>query len=340
MKRSSRPILIAARGSRLAVLQAEMVGRALQRLHPELEVSYRHLTSDGDRIQDRPLAAVGGKGLFTKVVDDAVLDGHCDVAVHSLKDVPADLPPGLQLVATPRRADPRDVLITRHDAAALADLPPSAVVGTSSPRRAAQVRTILPGARIELLRGNVQTRIAKVLDPEGSYDATLLAAAGLGRMGLLKDHPRLLEPDAMLPAASQGALGIVCRATDDLTLRRCLRLNHAATSTAVTAERELVHRLGADCHSPIAVLACPIDPPAAAGPITRNADAHWFRLRARVISADGRRVVDFDDHCKTDALRRLVKAAAKALEAGGAREILKAAREAPATPPGPPPGTT
>ena len=312
MKRSPRPIVIAARGSRLAVLQAEMVGRALQRVDPGLAVEYRHLTSDGDRVLDRPLAEVGGKGLFTKVVDDAVLCGLCDVAVHSLKDVPSELPTGLQLVATPRRADPRDVLVTRHDANTVGALPKTAVIGTSSPRRAAQVRALLPGARIELLRGNVQTRIVKTLDPHGPYDATLLAAAGLGRLGLLKDHPRLLAVGDMLPAVAQGALGIVCRADDDLTLRRCLRLNHAATHTAVTAERALVHALGADCHSPIAVLAHPVE-------------GSVFRLRARVMSVDGRRMAGFDDCCAVGSLRRLVARAVAELEAGGAREILREA---------------
>ena len=302
-------------------MQAERVGADLERLQPGLSVEFRHLISDGDRVTDRPLAEVGGKGLFTKVVDQAVLEAHCDIAVHSLKDVPAELPKGLQLIATPRREDPRDVLITRHDAAGPADLPEGAVLGTSSPRRAAQARALRPDLRIELLRGNVPTRIERTLDPAGPYDATLLAAAGLNRLGLGEQHPRLVDPDAVLPAVAQGALGIVCRSTDAWTLRRCLRLNHAATNAAVTAERELVHGLGADCHSPIAVLAEPVPPPPGVG--RRANDAHWFRFRARVCSPDGSTVLRFDERCKPSALRRLVKDAAASLTQQGARDVLR-----------------
>ena len=285
------------------------------------------MVSDGDRVTDRPLAEVGGKGLLTKVVDEAVLGGHCDIAVHSLKDVPAELPKGLQLIATPPREDVRDVLITRHDVATLTELPPHSVLGTSSPRRAAQVRALLPGVRVELLRGNVPTRIERVMDPAGSFDATLLAAAGLNRLGLSERHGCAVPADAVLPAVAQGALGIVARASDAWTLRCCLRLNHAPTNMAVTAERELVHRLEADCHSPIAVLVEPTPPPAGVA-TQRSSNRYWTRLRARVCRPDGTHTLAFDGRCKAAQLRRLVKDAVADLERQGARDVLREASAA------------
>ncbi|MEM8782740.1 MAG: hydroxymethylbilane synthase [Planctomycetota bacterium] len=320
--------MIASRRSALAKVQAEAVGRWLGKRHG-VDVKYEWIVSDGDRVKDRPLSEIGGKALFTKAVDEALLSRRADVAVHSLKDVPTTPTPGLQLAATPRRGPIADVLVTRSSllgVESLTELPDGALVGTSSPRRAAQLRAAHPGLRIGLLRGNVETRLASVRGAGAKLDATLLAAAGLERLGITDHAGRVQDLDAMMPAASQGALALICRGDDHDSLTRCLPLNHAETSTAVTAERELVDRLGADCHSPVAVLCEPVDPSQTVA--KRNSDSHWFRLRAKVVSIDGTRVARFDDRSKTRDLRRLVKAAAAALAAEGAAEILKDAMRA------------
>lgn len=281
---------------------------------------YHWVVSEGDRVTDRALAAVGGKALFTKAIDDAVLSGKADLAVHSLKDVPGEMPGGLTLAATPRRGKVEDVLIAPPGVRSLERLPAGATVGTSSPRRAAQMRRLIPKVRIALLRGNVQTRLDAVADPSLPCDATLLAAAGLHRLGL-REHLRILLPvEQVMPAVAQGALGLICRRDDHVTLTRCLPLNSAPTNTAVTAEREFVSLLGAGCHSPVAVLAEPVDPKLTRA--KRNADSHYFRLRARVISVDGARCLEADERCKTGELRRVVRRVAARLIDEGAREIL------------------
>ena len=305
-----------------------------------MEVEFHWVTSTGDQIKRGSLAEVGGKGLFTASVDQAVLEGKADLAVHSLKDLPVDPAeslPGLKLAAVPKRAAVQDCLVSAERYASLADLPEGAVVGTSSPRRAAQLQAARPDLKVCLLRGNVDTRLDKVLDPNGPFDAAVLAVAGLKRLGLGEHADRILPVEQMLPAASQGALGLRCRATDHVTLTRCLPLNAASSSTAVTHERELIRLLGADCYSPIAVLAEPIDP--AKTQARRNADSHWFRLRARVCSADGRHVIEADEQCKTAEMRRLVKQVAQQLIDQGAKELLAAASQhrLPDQPASPPP---
>lgn len=322
-----------------------MVGRALRRLHPRVEVQYRWIESEGDRHDGVMLAEHGGKGLFTSALEEALLRGEADLAVHSLKDLPAVDRTGLAIAAIPPRGDVRDCLISRSGAATIAELPPAAVVGTASPRRAAQLLRVRPDLRVQLLRGNVDTRLRKVLDAEDAasthgapgsihYDATLLAAAGLQRLGL-KEHLRHpIDAETILPAACQGALAIQCRADDHVTLTRCLPLNDAATATAVHAERAVVAGLSADCHSPVAVLGEPVklDPHS----VKRNADAHWFRLRVRVLSPDGSACLEADEKCKTRELRRLVKQIVKDLTARGARQILANARGLPIRPPAQP----
>ncbi len=337
MRRSRKPIVIASRTSRLARVQAETVAKALQKIHPQLEVDYHWVVSEGDRVTEGSLAEVGGKGLFTQSVDQAVASGQADVAVHSLKDLPVDPSeaiPGLVLAAVPKRAVVNDCLITSGNFRGLGDLPADAVVGTSSPRRAAQLRHFRADLDVRLLRGNVDTRLKKVLAPNGPYAAALLAVAGLKRLGLRDHIQRPLPLEQMLPAASQGAIGLRCRATDHVTLTRCLPLNSAASSTAVMHERELVRLLGADCYSPIAVLAEPVDP--AETQAKRNADSHWFRLRVRVCSADGRTVLAVDERCKTGEMRRLVKDVAKRLMNDGARRLLQDAGRVVIPPVGPP----
>ncbi len=298
------------------------MGNWLGRRHG-VEVKYVWITSDGDRVKDRPLSEVGGKALFTKAIDEALLRQEADIAVHSLKDVPTTMTPGLKLAATPSRGPVADVLVTRSAWLGLetpAALPAGAVVGTSSPRRAAQLRAMNATLRIVLLRGNVETRLSAVRGKDAALDATLLAAAGLERLGITDHAGRVLDVDACMPAAAQGALALVCRGDDHDSLTRCLPLNHPDTSTAVTAERALVALLGADCHSPIAALCELVDPSETVA--KRNSDSHWFRLRAKVVSLDGRRLAAFDDKSKTRDLRRMVKRAAEALRAQGAADLL------------------
>lgn len=297
-----------------------MVGAGLSRLHPAIEVRYVWVESEGDKITAGPLSAVGGKGLFTKAVEQAVLSGTADLAVHSMKDIPADEEtPGLQIAAVPRRADVRDVLVSSHGSL-LSGLPSGALVGTSSPRRAAQVLRARPDLAVEVIRGNVGTRIERATAGDGP-DATLLAFAGLSRLGLHDYLGGAMPVEAMLPAAAQGALGIQCRRDDHVSLTRCLPLNDPTTSTAVHAERAVVAGLGAGCHSPIAVLAEQVDPSESRA--ARNADSHWFRLRARVWSSDGSEQLAFDESCKTRELRRLVADAVQTLAGQGAVELLR-----------------
>ena len=244
-------ITLGTRGSPLALAQARMVARALEEAHgwPRGSVNIVTVRTSGDRIQDRPLAEVGGKALWTKELDMALLGGETDCSVHSMKDVESDRPAALRIAAMLPRADVRDRLI---GAGTLADLPQGAVVGTSSPRRAAQVRRIRPDLKTVSIRGNVATRLAK--REAGDVDATLLAAAGLDRLGL-GEVGSAIALDVMLPAPAQGAVGIECRAADARTAALLGAIDHPETSAAVAAERAFTLALGGTCHSPIAALA-------------------------------------------------------------------------------------
>jgi hydroxymethylbilane synthase len=297
-------------------------------MNPSLELRYVWIESEGDRHTDRSLADVGeGKGLFVRAVEQALREERADLAVHSLKDMPADLTPGLAIAATPRREDVRDCLIARSHGSPimrLLDLPREAVVGTSGPRRAAQVSRLRPDVTIRLIRGNVETRLAKVLGtptddggssaalhPPAHYDATLLAMAGLRRAALDRYAIAPLSVDEMLPAAGQGALAIQCRGDDHVSLTRCLPLNDPVTAAAVHAEREVVRGLAGDCHSPIAVYAEPIS-------------LDRFRLRARVLSPDGRVCLDTDAAATTRGLAKLAREMVKNLQARGADTVMRA----------------
>lgn len=242
---------LGTRGSPLALAQAQLVARALEEAHGWARGAVNIVTvrTSGDRIQDRPLADIGGKALWTKELDLALLGGETDCSVHSMKDVESDRPPSLRIAAMLPRADVRDRLI---GAGSLADLPQGAVVGTSSPRRAAQVRRIRPDLGTVSIRGNVDTRLAK--REAGDVDATLLAAAGLDRLGR-GEVGSPVEVDVMMPAPAQGAVGIECRAGDARTLALLAAIDHPATSAAVAAERAFTLALGGTCHSPIAALA-------------------------------------------------------------------------------------
>lgn len=239
---------IGTRGSALALWQAEWVKAQLLAAHEELAVELLVIKTTGDKILDVPLAKVGGKGLFVKEIEEALLDGKADLAVHSVKDMPAELPDGLQLAVMPLREDPRDALISRNGAG-LEALPHGARVGTSSLRRAAQLLHLRPDLRIETLRGNVDTRLRK-LESEG-FDAIVLAAAGLKRMELSHVVSEYLEPERMLPAVGQGALGIETRTGDAFTNEMVASLAHPETMTIVRAERAFLKRLEGGCQVPI-----------------------------------------------------------------------------------------
>lgn len=326
MRRSRKPIVIASRRSRLARIQAEMVGRALGRLHPNLAIEYRFIESDGDRHSAAMLAQLGGKGLFSRSVEQAVLAGDADLAVHSLKDLPAEDTVGLVLAAIPHRGDVHDCLIARDGAESIQDLKPGAILGTASPRRAAQALRLRPDLRIELIRGNVETRVSKVLHSgqESLYDATLLARAGLLRSKMSEQADKPLSLEHMLPAACQGALAIQCRADDHVTLTRCLPLNDSTTAAAVHTERQVVAALGADCHSPIAVLCQPVNDP----PSSENGQAgQTFRLRVRVLSTNGRECAETDQTAPVEQLRHLVKRVVAAVTQQDACQLLAAAHQ-------------
>jgi len=248
---TQRPLTIGTRGSPLALVQAHMVAAALEEAHgwPSSTVIILPVRTSGDRIQDRPLAEVGGKALWTKELDLALLAGETDCSVHSMKDVESERPETLRIAAMLERADVRDRLI---GAGSIAALPQGAIVGTSSPRRAAQLRQLRPDIRTVSIRGNVDTRLAKL--DSGDVNATLLAAAGLDRLER-EGVGVAVDPSEMLPAPAQGAIGIECRADDATTAALLRAIDHRATHQAVLAERSFCRALGGTCHSPVAAYA-------------------------------------------------------------------------------------
>lgn len=250
----SRPLVIGSRGSKLALWQAEHARARLIELSPEIDIRIEVIKTTGD-VKSDPLSVIGGKGVFTKELEDALLDGRIDIAVHSLKDLPTILPAGLSISAIGEREDPRDALVlaagSEFDATALGNLPRGAIVGTSSPRRLAQLRCLF-GDNLEIkdLRGNVDTRIRKL--DEGQYDAVILASAGLVRLGL-QDRISLRIPiEHMLPAVGQGAIAIETRSDDQIAIEVTGKLDHRETRTACVAERSFLRSLGGGCQLPIA----------------------------------------------------------------------------------------
>ncbi len=246
---SRAPLRIATRKSQLALWQAEHVATLLRRTHAGLEVELVPLVTQGDRIQDRSLAAVGGKGLFIKELEVALQEQRADIAVHSMKDLPAELPADLAIAALLERVDARDALLT-VSGMALDDLPRGARVGTSSLRRQAQLLAVRPDLRIETLRGNVDTRLRRL--DAGEMDAIVLACAGLIRLGWESRITARLDPKVSLPAVAQGVIGIECRSADAHTQSLVAALNHEASRISTDAERAFAHRLGGSCQSPIA----------------------------------------------------------------------------------------
>jgi hydroxymethylbilane synthase len=276
MKRSS--LILGSRGSLLALRQAEIVRAKLTARYPELHLLVKVIKTSGDRIADRPLTDFGGKGLFIKELEEALLAREIDLAVHSLKDMTAEIPAGLHLAAVLEREDPRDALITRTGRGTLLTLPEGAILGTSSLRRAAQVRAHRPDLQIRPLRGNVDTRLRKLDD--GHYDAIILATAGLVRLGLKERIVERIPTEVMIPAIGQGVIAVETRADDDEVNALLAPLDHPQTRSAITAERAVLHRLGGGCHVPIAAHAdvLPHDP------------SHLI-LRGMIASPDGARLL-------------------------------------------------
>jgi len=240
---------IGTRGSALAVSQSEWIKNRIVSRHPDISVELVRIKTKGDKIIDSPLSKIGGKGLFVKEIEDALLRKEVDLAVHSIKDVPAELPDGLCLPVFPEREDPRDVFISK-EYASLSDLPEGASIGTGSLRRSSQLIHIRPDLHIVQLRGNVDTRLKKL--ESGAMQAIILAAAGMNRLGLSAKITELLSTEALLPAIGQGALGLEVRKDDDRTLEILSFLNHRPTELAVRAERSFLKRLEGGCQVPIA----------------------------------------------------------------------------------------
>jgi len=242
-------VVIGTRGSALARWQAAEVGRLLRAAHPGLEVSEKIVVTAGDRQQTGPVIDLGGKGVWVKEIEEGLLAGEIDVAVHSMKDVPAALAPGLAIVAVPTRADPRDAIVSR-DGGGLAALAPGSRIGTSSLRRVCQVRAARADVTVEILRGNVDTRLRKVA--EGVVDAAVLASAGLDRLGFSARIAERLDPGRMLPAIGQGALALEARADDERVVALCRALADPAAEVTTAAERALLAGLGVGCRTPVA----------------------------------------------------------------------------------------
>jgi hydroxymethylbilane synthase len=298
-------IRIATRRSPLAKWQANHVAALLRANEPGLEVRLHELVTKGDKILEVPLAEVGGKGLFVKEIEDALLAREAEIAVHSMKDLPAVLAPGLVVAAVPEREDPRDALCSKK-ARSLADLPKGARVGTSSLRRGAQLKALRPDLRIEMVRGNVETRLRK---GETDLDAVVLAYAGLRRLGLAGRASYVFGPDEMLPAVAQGALALEARADDAATLGRLARLEHPETRVRVEAERGFLRRLEGGCQVPLAGHAVVKD-----GQVV---------LRGLVSSLDGTRVVRGERRGPSAEAARIGEALAEDLLSKGAAAILK-----------------
>jgi len=300
-------IVIASRESRLALWQSEHVRNALKRLYPDCDVQILGMTTQGDRVLDVSLSRIGGKGLFVKELEAALADGRADIAVHSAKDVPMEIPAGFMLAAIGAREDARDCLVS-NDYDSLAALPAGSVVGTSSLRREAQIRERYPQLKVAPLRGNLDTRLGKL--DRGEYQAIILAAAGLKRLGLGARIRATLSVEDSLPAPGQGALAIECRAGRDDLVQWLAPLNDAATAACVRAERALSRALSGSCQLPLAAHA--------------TAEGATLSLSSLVAQPDGSRVIRAAQAGSCDAPEALGDALAAKLRTLGAGEIIAA----------------
>ena len=302
-----KTLKIATRQSPLALWQAEHIRARLEAMHADLTVELVTFVTQGDKILDTPLAKIGGKGLFVKELEAALMDGRADLAVHSMKDVPMALPEGLSLAVICEREDPLDAFVSNHYAS-FADLPQGAKVGTSSLRRKCQILKARPDLEIIDLRGNVGTRLSKLDD--GQYDAIILASAGLKRLGLAERIRHTIQPDVSLPAVGQGALGLECRSQDQAVLDLILPLMHAETNMCVRAERAFNAYLEGGCQVPIAGYAT-----------LQNGQ---LQIEGRVGSVDGQTILKAVHYGAPEQAEMLGEELAKALLAQGAGELLKA----------------
>jgi hydroxymethylbilane synthase len=304
-------LIIASRESRLAMWQAEHVRDRLALLYPQCSIEILGMTTRGDQILDRTLSKVGGKGLFVKELEVAMADGRADLAVHSLKDMPMELPQGFMLSTVLEREDPRDAFVS-NDYASLADLPPGAVVGTSSLRRQALIAARFPSLVIKPLRGNLDTRLGKL--DKGEYAAIILAAAGLIRLGVPQRIRALIEPEQSLPAPGQGAMAIEILDSRPELAEMLAPLNHRDSERAVIAERTLSRTFGGSCQIPLAAFA--------------TIDGATMHLRAMVATPDGLRVAAAELSGPADAPEDLGHRIAAILQERGAAAILDACRDA------------
>ncbi len=302
-----RVIRIGSRGSKLALWQANWVKDSIEREHQGVEVEIIRIKTTGDKITDVPLAKVGGKGLFVKEIEEALLDNRIDLAVHSMKDVPTDLPEGLHIGVITEREDPRDALISK-EGVCLNELPQGADIGTSSLRRQSQLLNIRPDFRIHQLRGNLDTRIRKLMEGD-TLDAIIVASAGVRRMGWEERITEYISSDVSLPAIGQGSLGIETRVDDDRINGLVSFLNHEPSSIAVRAERAFLKRLEGGCQVPIA----------AYGVIEDG----LLRLSGLVGRIDGRKIVKDTIEGELKACEELGIRLAERLLESGAREILE-----------------
>jgi hydroxymethylbilane synthase len=293
-------LIIGSRGSKLALWQANHIKGRLEELGYECRIEV--ITTTGDRFQSGPLKEIGNKGLFTKEIEEALLDRRVDLAVHSLKDVPTEIPGGLRIVATPEREDARDAMVGSR----LADLPEGARVGTGSLRRIAQLYAARPDLLVQPVRGNVDTRLRKL--DEGQFEAIVLAAAGLRRLGWAERIAELLPPEIMCPAAGQGSLAIETRDDGGAANQACLRLNHPATFAAISAERAVLSVLGGGCQVPVGAYA------------TVHGDQ--LRIQAVVSAPDGRTLVRRERQGAAGEAEALGHELGRQLLDAGAREIL------------------
>lgn len=300
-------IRIATRESPLALWQANHVKSQLEFHFPDLQVTLVPMTTQGDQLLQTSLAEIGGKGLFIKELEQALLAKQADIAVHSMKDVPAEMPDGFQLVAMLPREDPRDALVSQQ-VSSLSELPQRGRVGTSSLRRRCQIAARYPHLAIQLLRGNVDTRLGKL--HSGNFDAIILASAGLHRLGYHHHIRRYLEPEEMLPAIGQGAIGIECRANDPAIEQKVARLNDPLTWQLVTAERALGSRLGASCQIPLGGYAC-------------NPEKNQLWLRGVVGDPSGNPLIDGEVRGTLTDAESLGYALAEQLLARGAMPIIE-----------------
>lgn len=299
-------IRVATRRSQLAVWQAEHVAERLRALHPDLEVELVPLATRGDNIQDRPLSTVGGKGLFTRELELALRDGRAEIAVHSLKDIPVELPEDMALAAILERENPLDAFVSNRWKT-VDDLPTGARVGTASLRRECQLRHARPDLVVEMLRGNVQTRLGKL--DSGQFDAIILASAGLRRLGLTDRIASELKPELCLPAIGQGVIGIECLAADTDLVARLKPLSDPASATRVAAERALNRTLHGGCDVPLAGYA--------------ELEGSTVFLRARVGTPDGKQLLKAEGRGPESDPEAVGHAVAEDLLAQGAGEILR-----------------